>query len=344
MSGEAVAYHLRQNKHVDRQLFIEVLSHVDRVIPVKECLYASFGGVYFEDFKLMHTVFGSEKMLSIEEIEWVRVRQEHNCPYGCIRCEQLESAQLIDQLDTWRETFAAPNVICWFDYASPKRRTQLEEFRALIGRLEANDVIKITMNANPATYGSFEEEVQKERSKEENTLAPVALRDNFRFKAMTEDLGDMLPNDLKVSVVSKAGFPSLLLGASRQVAARAIAERPGFVFLPLASFSYADSEHTMLTCTGILLREPDVEAFKAKSGLQDFAFNGLEWNLHAINVPLLSAREKSRLDHTYGKNTPEDIAAELGFQFDKSSVKSLSMLKDYFRFHRFYPHFHRIQY
>ncbi len=344
MSGEAVAYHLRQNKHVDRQLFIEVLSHVDRVIPVKNCLYASFGGVYFEDFKLMHTVFGSEKMLSIEEIEWVRVRQEHNCPYGCIRCEKLKSAELIDQLDNWRESFAAPNVICWLDYASPKRRAQLEEFRALIGRLEVNDVVKITMNANPATYGSFEEEIRKEHSKEENKLSPQALRENFRLKAMTEDLGDMLPNDLKVGVVSKTGFPSLLLGAIRQVAGRAIAERPGFVFQPLASFSYADSEHTMLTCTGILLKEPDVGAFTTQSGLRDFTFNGLDWNLHPINVPLLSVREKSRLDHQYAKITPEDIAAELGFQLDKNPVKSLSMLKDYFRFHRFYPHFHRIQY
>lgn len=344
MSGEAVAYHLRQNKHVDRQLFVEVLSHVDRVIPVRDCLYASFGGVYFEDFKLMHNVFGSEKMLSIEEIDWVRVRQKHNCPYGCIRCEHLKSAQLIDQLDTWRENFGANNVICWFDYASPSRRQQLEEFRALIARLEAHDVVKITMNANPATYGTFDEEIQRERAKEANKLTPVALREGFRFKALMEDLGDMLPNDIKAAVVAKAAFPALLLGAIRQVAGKAIAERPGLVFQPLASFSYADSEHTMLTCAGILLTELEVEQFRTQSGLPDFAFNGLAWELHAINVPLLSAREKSRLDHGYGNKSPEDIAAELGFQFDKSPTKSLSMLKDYFRFHRFYPHFHRIQY
>lgn len=344
MSGEAVAYHLRQNKHVDRHLFIEVLSHVDRVIPVKDCLYASFGGVYFEDFKLMHNVFGSEKMLSIEEIDWVRVRQEHNCPYGSIRCEHLKSTELIDQLDTWRETFAAGNVICWFDYASPQRRQQLEEFRALLGRLEAHDVVKITMNANPATYGCFEEEIQRERAKEDNKLTALALRENFRFKALIQDLGDMLPNDLNLAVVSKAAFPALVLGAIRQVASKAIAERPGLVFLPLASFSYADSEHTMLTCAGILLPEPEVEDFIAHSGLTDFAFNGLAWDLHSINVPLLSAREKSKLDHGYGQKTADALAAELGFQFDKSPAKSLSMLKEYFRFHRFYPHFHRIQY
>ncbi len=345
MSGEAVAYHLRQNKHVERQLFAEVLSHLDRLRPIKDYLYASFGGVYFEDFKLVHNVFGSEKMLSIEEIEWVRQRQEHNVPYGCIHCERLKSGELIDGLDHWREHFGVQNLICWLDYASAKhRRQQLEEFRSAIGRLEVHDVLKITINANPGSLGDFSEEIRDEMKKPGNTANSVSLRNQFRLKKLNEELGDLLPGGIDDTFVVKDQFPALLLQVIRQVASRAMNERPGEVFQPLASFSYADSEHTMLTCTGIVLKDGEIEDFKEKSVLHDFAFHGLDWNLHQINVPLLSAREKSRLDHEYARKTPEVVAAELGFQLNESAPRSLAMLKDYFKFHRFYPHYHRIQY
>lgn len=345
MSGEAVAYHLRQNKHVERQLFAEVLSHVDRMFPVKDYLYASFGGVYFEDFKLIHNVFGSEKMLSIEQSEWVRNRQEHNVPYGCIRCEKLKSRELIDALDTWREAFNAQNVICWLDYASAgERRLQLEEFRSAISRLEPHDVLKITMNANPESLGEFNKAIKVEMDRPSNTLNAIQLRSKLRLQKLNSELGDLLPGGVEEQDIVKEQFPALLLNVIRQVASRAISEMPGVVFQPLASFSYADSEHTMLTCTGILLNSAEVEAFTQRSVLLDFPFNGLDWTLQQINVPLLSVREKSTLDHEYARKSVGEIAAGLGFQVDESTTKSLAMLESYFRFHRFYPHYHRIQY
>jgi hypothetical protein len=128
MSGETVPYHLRQNKHVDRQLFVELLSHVNRMTPIRDALYISFGGVYFEDFKLLHQIFGAERLLSIEREEWVLERQRHNKPYGCIRCKHMTSRELANNIVDVRKGYGRRQLICWLDFTDASgRRGQLED-------------------------------------------------------------------------------------------------------------------------------------------------------------------------------------------------------------------------
>jgi hypothetical protein len=332
MSGEAVAYHLRQNKHVDRQLFIEILSYVNRYEPIGKALYVSFGGVYFEDFKLIHNVFGAEKLMSIEEIPWILKRQKHNKPFGCIRCEELKSRKLVTTINDYRSDFGDPTLICWLDFASPDRRSQLEDVSVLLKNSRAGDVVRVTMNANPGTLGE----------QREGELATA--RDARRLASLRDQLGDKLPGEVDEQDLKKGAFPALILRTLELEMLKAMESQPELQFQPLGSYSYADSHHTMLTVTGIVLEARKVREFLQRTRIEEFKFSGLNWELHHINVPLLSQREKLKLDQKYKTATPSKISRGLGFQVAKTKLESDEMLRDYFDFHRYYPHFHRIQY
>lgn len=346
MSGEKIPYHLRQNKHVERQLFVELLAHVDRVHPIKDYLYVSFGGVFFEDFKLVHSHFGATHLLSLEEIEWIYQRQQKNRPHGCINCRHMTSSTFIENLPAIRNEFPnAKHLLCWLDYAAANdTRKQLEEFRSLLPRLERFDVVKITINANVATLGDFRETIKRLRQDPNNEDTEAQLLQTSRLQKLREKLGDMLAEGIDAQEMTKAAYPGVLLRSIQLVAAQGIRENPSFIFQPLASYLYADSEHSMLTCTGIVMRHRDRSRFLLATKLRKFEFAGLNWQLIRIDIPFLSPREKFILDTDMYHKTPEETAATLGFKFDSSEEKSLSMLSEYFKFHRFYPHFHRIQY
>ena len=155
MSGEKVPYHLRQNKHVERELFLDILAHVDRVHPIKSYLYVGFGGAYLEDFSVLHSHFGNTAMLSLERESWVYDRQLLNVPYGCVKCRNTTSLQFIQEFEDIAANFRiAKNVLIWFDYASAKQlRQQITEVHALTAKLKALDILKITLNANPSVLG-----------------------------------------------------------------------------------------------------------------------------------------------------------------------------------------------
>jgi hypothetical protein len=334
MSGEAVPYHLRQNKHVDRQLFVELLSHANRVIPVKDALYISFGGVYFEDFKLIHQIFGTERMLSIEKESWVFDRQRHNKPYGCIKCRQLTSGELVTNMAAIRKQFGQRPMICWLDFAdAANRRAQLDEVGLLAKSCFEFDIVRITMNVNPI-----------------NLSPPVPLqkpqeRDQIRLERLRTDFADRVPRLIEAGDVTQEGFTLFVVEMIKHQIQRALLSSPGLFFQPLGSYSYTDSAHKMLTVTGTFLRDEKVENYLSLTRLRKFDFAGLGWELHHINVPLLSQREKLTLDQKFGnRKTSAQVASGLKFRFDKKPETSEAMLKSYFSFHRYYPHFHRIQY
>jgi hypothetical protein len=333
MSGESVPYHLRQNKHVDRQLFAELLAHVNRVSPIAKALYVSFGGVYFEDFKLIHQVFGTKKMLSIEREDWVVKRQRHNRPYGCIRCKHMTSRQLVNSIDAIRRRNSG-QLICWLDFADASgRRGQLEDVGILTKSARHLDVLRVTMNVNSESLGP---QIPKET---------VEDRDKRRYEHLVEKYSDKISRKVEVQDASQEKFPIFCLEMIKQEILRAVTSSPDLVFLPIGIFTYADSEHTMLTVTGVFLKTTKVNSFISQTCLRDFAFACLDWELIHINVPLLSQREKLTLDQRFGSGrTAASVAASLAFRVNKKPEISEDMLKSYFNFHRYYPHFHRIQY
>jgi hypothetical protein len=241
--------------------------------PVGKALYVSFGGIYFEDFKLIHNVFGANKLLSIEEIPWILKRQKHNKPFGCIRCEELKSRKLVTNINDYRSEFGDPSLICWLDFASPDRRSQLEDVSVLLKNCRAGDVVRVTMNANPGTLG------------EQSQGELVAARDARRLVKLREEFADKLPGEVDEQDLKKDAFPALVLRMLKLEMLKAMESQPELQFQPLGSYSYSDSHHTMLTITGIVLETEKVREFLQRTRIKEFKFSGLKWELHHINVP-----------------------------------------------------------
>src|SRR6266581_5074122 len=265
MSGEKVPYHLRQNKFIERELFIDLLGQVDRRNPISEYLYVGFGGAYLEDFKILHSAFGNKSMLSLEQLPWIHERQQFNLPYGCVTCTNKTSGDFIDEFADILNEFKTPPLLVWLDYADTDWRSQLNEYVALSSKLRKGDILKITLNVNPATLGG--------RDLAENDDED-ALAENLRQKRLetvTEKLGEFLPNEATQSDLQTKRFPALMLKALRAAAFRGLSGSIGMDLHPISAVTYSDT-HKMLTVTAIMLEKNEVQEFLITTGLKTHDF------------------------------------------------------------------------
>jgi len=342
MNGDKVPYHLRQNKFVDRQLFIDVLSHVNRVRPIKDYLYVSFGGAYLEDFKIVHASFGNEEMLSLEQEPWLIERQKFNAPYGCIECINKTSAQFLEDYDEIVAEYRSENVIVWFDYAAPIQTKQINEYQALLQHMKPFDIVRLTLNANPNTLAEEQRQVPPEPAEQ--------LRER-RFQELRLRLGDFLPAGFGADDMRPESYARLLLGCVRLASLQALAGTPDLLVQPLAVFTYNDAVHQMLTVTSIVLERNHVAEFLGDTGLNRYEFASTDWErVVPIKLPYLSAREKLYLDALLFKNTHRRqrsqlrAGTKLKVRLAKTPADSREMVSQYLLFYRYYPHYHRIQY
>jgi hypothetical protein len=342
MSGEKVPYHLRQNKYVDRQLFVDVLWHINRVRPIKNYLYVGFGGAYLEDFKIIHANFGNKNMLSLEQEPWVYARQKLNIPYGCVHCENKTSSQFLENYDLMVSHYNTSNVLVWLDYAEPVRTKLLNEFQALVRHMKAYDVVKLTLNANPRTLG------EERYSYPPETAEELRAR---RFEKMRARLGEFLPEGSGPEQVTPEGYVRILLGCVRFAALQALAGSPELVLQPIALFTYQDAQHQMLTATSVVLPRDGAQQFLEDSGLSTYEFATTLWDRSVnINLPYLSAREKLYLDQLLFKSTRKSERTHLikGTRLKtvlaKEEADSQELVRQYLLFYRQYPHYHLIQY
>jgi putative O-methyltransferase len=327
--GTSVPYNLRQNKHVERRLFVDLLDCIDRWRPLKNYLYVGFGGIYFEDFKMLHSHFAIHKMLSIESEKWVLPRQKQNIPYGCIDHEHSDSGEFIRTVDKYRDKYKADNLICWLDYASPTQlASQLNDVKALLPSLMPNDILKVTLVADPYTLATTAKAGEDIHEK--------------RLEILRQRLGTQFLSDgLTAEQVREDRYPEVLLGSFRRVVAEAMKESSSLIFQPLGSYVYRDTTQ-MLTITGIVIETAELDSFMKQTALKAFDLAGLDWQLQQINVPDLSLREKLLLDRTIFNKTASEIETAMQFQLDEDAEDSIRMIESYMKFYRYYPNFHRV--
>jgi hypothetical protein len=339
MAGERVPYHLRQNKHVERELFLDLLVNIGRRVRWKDYLYIGFGGPFFEDFKVLHSKLGIRQMLSIENSQHVFLRQQNNVPYGCIRREPISSGDLIQRISEIRARFKdTQSVLMWLDYADSKRLgTQMDEVRALLPRLTRHDILKVTFNANPATLGDLPADEQKGQDLQERRL-------EHRMSVLRSRLGAKFPGSTKPEDLKPVNYPSTVLSVLKLQVSEGMRENAQLTFQPVGCFAYADGEHTMLTCTGIILRHSEKSKFLSATALRRHSFASLNWEVHKIDIPYLSAREKLLLDTLLFDKQPEQIVNQHGMWFSDDAERAAEMISDYTKFYRFYPHYHRVYY
>lgn len=331
MSGGNVTYQLRPNKHVERLLFVEL---VEKIIAYKPSsfAYVSMGGPQLEDHKLFHQALGITDLFSFEEDDTVFRRQKFNQRPSCVTCIAKTITDFVDNFETFIDENALMDktLISWLDYASPERREQLIEFETLLGKLSINDVVKITLNANPATLG----EAQKGEIQEE-----LLLR---RFENLREQIGEYLPTNATSDDMIGRRLPAILSGAIEIAAEKGTSKDRRLTPVLLSQFSYQDSFHTMLTATVRLTIKSEEDNFL------DYLKNKWEYlpkswgDVRHVNIPALSAKERLEIDSKLPTSDFDALHNALPFRLHTDDQKSLDMLKEYARHYRRYPSYFQV--
>lgn len=332
MSGIDVPYHLRPNKYVDRQIFVDLLNRLDRVHPLSRSVYVSMGGKFLDDHKAIRFAFDLAGSVSIEKFARVVPRQNFNKPFEDVACLERESKDFVSGFSQFRSGYPdGTNFIVWLDFVTPAERlVQLEEFSTLVGFGRPFDVFRITINANAETLkGSDAKKPDQYKT----------IRD-WRLAIFQSQLRKF-PCNATAEEMTAVGFPSVLARAVG-VAAMEGAKRKKFVVRPLAVTSYSDGT-TMLSVTAILLPTEKADEFMAMPWISEWKYRATDWgSVTKIDVPDLSLKEKMLIDRRINVMDDRQIASELGFDLGDDEPSTLTKLSQYREHFRFYPQFVRM--
>lgn len=332
MNGAAVPYHLRPNKFIDRQIFVETLGRIAAYTDLSKYSYVSMGGKYLEDFKVIHSNFGIVKMFSIEKDRAAAQRQEFNKPFDFIECRKMSSGDLVANFERFQHDLKTENSVTWLDYTSSDRGEQLREFQALVAKLNVGDVVKITINAAMSSF------VEPTRNESRGTYKKKLLA------ATQESLGDYFISKLaKLAKMTSSGISEILFEAIKKAANQGIFQGSGGPKVkPLVLTRYRDGQQ-MVTASLIVIGRSDAALFTRKSRINKWPLHSRSWvDIKEISVPDLSIKEKLEIDKGLFVGDLEDCHRKLPFRLDKSEGKSLNSYKSYFDHYRRYPTFLRV--
>ncbi|HEV2517825.1 MAG TPA: O-methyltransferase [Devosia sp.] len=338
MGGSTVPYALRQNKFVDRRIYIDLLSRVERYFTVDDHVYISMGGATLEDHRLAHAELGMNRLLSFDSETWVVARQRFNKPYDYIKVIQSTSTDLISNFSHTLEENgfgAAPNVAMWLDFTSPGEiGQQVREFNQLLDLLQPHDILRITVNASASAI--YRPEKVDGRAEREDEFKPK------RLKKLQERLGDYLPTDAAPDDMVDSNLGKVLAQSLEKAAKEAFPASSKLIAVPLSLVRYADGQQ-MLSATTVILDRGEVDAFLEKTKAKAWPFYSATWtDIHLISVPEFTMRERMLIGSKVSGASEGDICTELGFLFNNDKGDAEEYIRQYKRYYRFYPHFHHI--
>lgn len=333
MSGGNVAYNLRPNKFVERQLFVELLQLICSNHSPEQFVYISLGGPQLEDHKLVHHYLRFNNLISLEADPIVIQRQRFNLRPSSVDCREQNTGDFVTNFDSVSSLYKDKSFVIWLDYTSPKaRNSQLIEYETLVGKLQQGDVVKITMNANVLTLGEKigeeeEEQVQKKRLQALLIQLPRYLSGvNLSYEKMTN-----------------RDFPKILCDAIRQAGLRSMRSSENLQLIPVGIFAYQDGMHQMLTVTVCIVSKEEIKRLKDELCNRKWDFLPRDWSdITHINVPNLTAKERLHLEQVLFSDKHEHIHSQLPFRFDKDEKKSLAILEEYARHYRRYPSYFQV--
>lgn len=338
MPGGDVAYQLRVNKAVDRNIFIDTLLRLSEYIgSIKQYTYYGFAGPFFEDFKLLHLRSSIDKMVSLESDQTVYKRQEFNKPYNCIEIRNQSASGYIDKIKSQEEgeELSSPCIV-WLDYARANSRAeQIREFKSFIDMMRHGDIARITVNASPHDLRAKSAEISQE---ELGRLRMEAYRGY-----MASD--SLIPSCESSCFLKKTMFARVVYYALYTVLIAGNTDSPT-IFQPILITNYADGPHAMLTCTGIVLDREQKDDFLNKTKIEQwdmYAANYLDWKnvkINEINVPALTVKEKVTIDASLPTGDDTKTLAERISQ-DGIGIKEKE-IADYIKYYRYYPNYKEI--
>lgn len=332
MSGSSLPYRLRPHKSVDRRLFVDLLVRYERWRPLSRFAYVSMGAYPLEDHKMVHRALGIHRLITFDADRKIVDRQMFNRPVDSCFCCNKTSGEIISGLDEVLSDAGADDadgLVFWLDYTSPsKLGEQIREFQALLDKLANGDLVRVTVNAHLPALGDA-------RDDDGTHLLAEEVRD-LRFEKLKQRIGDFLPANASSSDMTQHGLAKLLMQAFRRAASNALPVTGGSVFAPLSIVRYSDGQQ-MVSMTGALVDRTKKEEMRSKIQLQSWPFSSLDWeHVHGLSVPDLTLRERMFLERAVASAEPEELASELGFDFE-DDIDMVDFLENYKKFYRFYP-------
>jgi hypothetical protein len=317
-------YTLRPNKYIDRQLFAYILSRLSGVFPLDTYHYIGFGSYIFEDFKLLHNNLHITKMTSLEIDDRIYERAKFNRPLSCI---EIVNQSCTDYLNEF--THDESNIIAWLDFVEPSMiGEQFADYCSLLRLAKVGDIVRITLNANPATLDG------KDRYKDENELRET------RLKTLTSRISQYFSEPQpKPEQITQAGYPLLLLSCLKKATMTELIDNKfdRRFLLPLCCNVYSDGQQ-MLTFTGIILSEhSQQEEIKMRINAPSILFCGWD-KLNYIRVPPLSEKELLTINGLLpNEESFVDECNEFSFVFREEQD-----VIEYSRYYKYYPNFRHV--
>ncbi len=324
MNEQQPFYHLRPNKFIDRNIFVQNLTYIKKLLPIENYSYIGFGSFLFDDFKIMHTQLDITKLVSLECDPEVYKRANFNKPYNCIALENTTSTDYITNLSECDE-----NMIFWLDYTDPREiGRQFADFCSMLLKMNVYDIIRVTFNANPSTLG---EKVDQEGAQNIHQK---------RLEKLKERIDRYIPSNTVPDDVTFARYPLLLLRCLKKAAMSTLVENPPYqnrFLFPIFSTVYKDGQQ-MVTFTGIVLdnheKERDIRSCMEKCEQANF-----EWDRPCmIQIPPLTQKEILNINNLLpSENAKQQIMDQFSFSF-----VGYDMIDSYLSFYKYYPNFSHV--
>lgn len=330
MSADDIPYQLRPNKFIDRQLFIELLGRL--IVPrgPEKYIYVSMGGRHLIDHHAVYNQLGIAAQYSFDNDANEVKRQLLNRPTGKTVCAELDSADLPRNLDAIFARFPSKrNLIVWLDYTGTERRAQFQEALQTLVRLKDGDVFRITLNANAGTLCHGDEWKK----------AGAANPGEHRATRLREQIQEYMPN--AITSLSDTAVASTLARCLELLTKAAEAQQSNLCIKPALLTSYRDGQR-MLTATCAISERDSKNRFPSHS-FSRWKYSCEGWNnIQEIYAPVLSTKERNRLDARLHRGAAKMLAA-LKFFPNRDRPRSLEALRSYREFHRFYPVFRSVE-
>ncbi|MDN0113189.1 O-methyltransferase [Yersinia intermedia] len=330
-SGNSIPYHLRHNKAVDRNLFVDLLTKVNNYKNISDYTYISFGGPYLEDFKIIHSALKIRKLVSLELDENTHKRQKFNMPLSCVDIGKKP----IKSRDFMNDYYFAKRKrhIIWLDFTEPaKINEQLGEIESLVNKLNPFDILKVTVNAHSETLGR------------DNSTPYSTDPRAYRAGKLEEILGAYLPYPLTADNVSSKKYPVTLLHAVRKAMKLGVSSRTDMSIEPVSAFIYADGQ-TMLTTTAVVLEndKAKIERFFKRTRLNVWPFLNREWLAPKnITVPSMSLKERLFIESQLPDASPNEIIKSMDFMLSDTEITTINQLKTFIEYQRAIPWFSKV--
>jgi hypothetical protein len=206
--------------------------------------------------------------------------------------------------------------------------------RSTIGAVPIGSVLRVTLNANPASLGKPELNdisVEVDGEVSEGRAQKPTIQE-WRLARFKERLSAHFPSGLTAEGMSfKTYGPTLLRALELAVEKEALNFRDRRIVWALATH-YADGQ-AMVTAALVVCPTDDMSTEELVKGWEFYSKIDAP---HRLDLPALSTMERLTMESC------EDARTELGFELPKTEMGE-DPFAVFRRFYRIYPHFSRVE-